>query len=58
MAMKTDGPFKVGRQWYSQFYQSRDAATALTGDLRGIYHVPGMDTPADRQHAIDDGLPI
>jgi len=58
MAMKTDGPFKVGRQWYSQFYQSRDAATALTGDLRGVYHVPGMDTPADRQHAIDDGLPI
>jgi len=56
--MKTDGPFKVGRQWYSQFYQSRDAATALTGDLRGVYHVPGMDTPADRQHAIDDGLPI
>lgn len=58
MALKSDGPFKVGRQWYSQFYQPRDAAKALTDELKGVYHVPDMDTPADRQHAIDDGLPI
>jgi 3-ketosteroid 9alpha-monooxygenase subunit A len=58
MALKKDGPFKTGRQWYSQFYQSRPDAQSTVSALNGIYHVPDVDTPADRQHAIDDGLPI
>ena len=56
MALKTDGPFKVGRSWYSQFYQARADADAT--DLNGLYLVPGVDTPVEGNHAIDDGLPI
>jgi len=58
MALKKDGPFKTGRQWYSQFYQPRSDAQGTAQALNGIYHVPDVDTPADRQHAIDDGLPF
>ena len=58
MALKTDGPFKVGRSWYGQFYCGRTEASEATAVLNGVYHVPGVDTPADRDHAIDDGLPI
>ena len=58
MALKTDGPFKVGRSWYGQFYESRTEAAERVAPLNGIYHVPGVERPADRQHAIDDGLPI
>ena len=58
MSLKTDGPFKVGRSWYSQFYQPRTGVPEITADLNGLYHVPGVDTPVDRNHAIDDGLPI
>ena len=58
MALKTDGPFKVGRNWYGQFYRSREEAGAETEALNGVYHVPGVETPQDHSHAIDDGLPI
>ena len=58
MALKTDGPFKVGRSWYGQFYEGRTEAAERVAPLNGIYHVPGVETPADREHAIDDGLPI
>jgi 3-ketosteroid 9alpha-monooxygenase subunit A len=56
--LKTDGPFKVGRSWYSQFYRARDEAASAASELNGVYHVPGVETPAERNHAIDDGLPI
>ena len=58
MALKKDGPFKIGRQWYAQFYKPRVDAPAVWDTLNGVYHVPDVDTPADRQHAIDDGLPF
>ena len=55
MAMKTEGPFLKGRKWYSQFYAARDDIQATQETVNGIYHVPGVQTPADRDHAIDDG---
>ena len=58
MAMKTEGPFLKGRKWYSQFYISRDDIQATQSAVNGVYHVPGVQTPAERDHAIDDGLPI
>jgi len=58
MAMKTEGPFLKGRKWYSQFYAARDDIQATQETVNGIYHVPGVQTPAERDHAIDDGLPI
>ena len=57
MAMKTEGPFLKGRKWHSQFY-ARDDIQATQETVNGIYHVPGVQTPAERDHAIDDGLPI
>ncbi len=58
MAMKTEGPFLNNRKWYGTFYG--DSGNELTGQsaLNGFYHVPGVATPAEREHAIDDGIPI
>ncbi|MEY3006481.1 MAG: hypothetical protein RI942_823 [Pseudomonadota bacterium] len=58
MAMKSDGPFRVGRKWYSQFYAKSDDAKALQQELNGFYQIPGVATPAEKNHAIDDGLPF
>ena len=58
MAMKTEGPFLKGRKWYSQFYAARDDIQATQETVNGNYHVPGVQTPVERDHAIDDGLPI
>ena len=58
MAMKTEGPYLSNRRWYGQFYAARNEVAAIQDGVNGHYHVPGVDTPADRQHAIDDGLPI
>lgn len=58
MALKSDGPFKTGRQWYSQFYLPRSELAALHSQVNGTYHVPAMPLPADKGHDIDDGLPI
>jgi 3-ketosteroid 9alpha-monooxygenase subunit A len=58
MQLKTDGPFRTGRKWYSQFYLPRAEAAALHSETNGIYHVQGMPTPSDKGHAIDDDLPI
>ena len=58
MAMKTEGPFLKGRKWYSQFYAAREDVSTTQALVNGVYHVPGVQTPQQRDHAIDDGLPI
>jgi 3-ketosteroid 9alpha-monooxygenase subunit A len=58
MAMKTEGPFLKGRKWYSQFYADRADVKSTQDAVNGLYHVPGVQTPAERNHAIDEGLPI
>ena len=58
MAMKTEGPFLKGRKWYSQFYAAREDVSTTQAMVNGIYHVPGVQTPQQRDHAIDEGLPI
>jgi 3-ketosteroid 9alpha-monooxygenase subunit A len=58
MALKTDGPFKIGRKWYSQFYSDPDVAKQIQAEVNGCHYIPGVDKPADHNHAIDDGLPI
>jgi 3-ketosteroid 9alpha-monooxygenase subunit A len=58
MAMKTEGPFLKGRKWYSQFYADRADVKSTQDTVNGLYHVPGVQTPAERNHAIDEGLPI
>ena len=58
MQLKTDGPFKRNRQWYSQFYAANDGVEGIRSEVNGIVHTPGMTTPADANHSIDEGLPI
>jgi 3-ketosteroid 9alpha-monooxygenase subunit A len=58
MALNSEGPFLKARQWYGQFYGQRDAIRQTQAGLNGVYHIPNVPTPADKNHAIDDGLPI
>jgi len=58
MQLKTDGPFRTGRKWYSQFFASPEDAVAIQRELNGIVHTEGMATPAESNHNIDQGLPF
>jgi 3-ketosteroid 9alpha-monooxygenase subunit A len=37
MQLKTDGPFRTGRKWYSQFYASPEEAEKIRGTGRKWY---------------------
>ena len=56
MAMKRDGPFKLVRKWYSQFYDERSKAAEFHGELNGKYHVKDLDLPSEEQLKLDVGL--
>ena len=58
MQLKTDGPFRTGRRWYAQFYETPEVARSIQAELNGIHHTLEMATPADANHNIDDGLPF
>jgi 3-ketosteroid 9alpha-monooxygenase subunit A len=58
MQLKTDGPFKTGRKWYSQFYASQDQVADIRNEVNGIVHTVNMPTPAESNHNIDEGLPF
>jgi 3-ketosteroid 9alpha-monooxygenase subunit A len=58
MQLKTDGPFRTNRKWYSQFYATPEDASAIQAELNGIHHTQEMATPAESNHNIDDGLPF
>lgn len=58
MQLKTDGPFRTARKWYSQFYDTPEGARATQEELNGIVHTLEMATPADANHNIDEGLPF
>ena len=58
MQLKTDGPFRTGRKWYSQFYETPEGALAIQEELNGIHLTQGMRTPAEANHAIDEDLPF
>tara|TARA_R110002110_G_scaffold205066_2_gene416804 strand:+ start:8054 stop:9142 length:1089 start_codon:yes stop_codon:yes gene_type:complete len=58
MQLKTDGPFRTVRKWYSQFYAEADTVGSLQQELNGLVYTEGMAKPQDMNHDIDDGLPI
>ena len=58
MQLKTDGPFRTGRKWYSQFYTDREGARAIQDELNGMHLTQGMRTAKEAEHAIDDDLPF
>jgi len=58
MQLKSDGPFRTGRKWYSQFYSQPQEAASIQQELNGFHLTDGMRTPAEANHAIDDDLPF
>ena len=58
MQLKTDGPFRTGRRWYQQFYETPQAIAGIQQEVNGIHHTLEMATPADGNHNIDEGLPF
>lgn len=42
LQMPTDGPFRAGRIWYSQFFNPRHMADAIIEAVTGLHHVPGI----------------
>ncbi len=56
MQLKTDGPFRIGRQWYGQFYDTREGQAATRAEVNGIAHTQGMATPPEEGRALDEGL--
>jgi 3-ketosteroid 9alpha-monooxygenase subunit A len=58
MQLKTDGPFRIGRKWYSQFYAARENVAAIQAEVNGSHLVTGVASPEEANHAIDDGLPF
>lgn len=58
MQLKTDGPFRTGRKWYSQWYARAEDMATIRAELDGVHHAQGMATPAEADHNIDEGLPF
>ena len=58
MQLKTDGPFRTNRKWYSQFYATPEGARAIQAELNGFHYTQDMATPAEANHNIDEGLPF
>lgn len=58
MQLQTDGPFCLGRKWYSQFYAPREETDGIQEKLNGIHHTKGIPTPAEYSHDIDHDLPF
>jgi 3-ketosteroid 9alpha-monooxygenase subunit A len=58
MQLKTDGPFRIGRKWYSQWYARPEDMAAIRAEIDGLHHTQGMASPAEANHNIDDGLPF
>ncbi|MEE3751432.1 Rieske 2Fe-2S domain-containing protein [Mycobacterium intracellulare] len=42
MQMPTDGPFRAGRTWYSQFFNPREKAQEILRPVSGMHHVRGV----------------
>jgi 3-ketosteroid 9alpha-monooxygenase subunit A len=58
MQMKTDGPFRTGRKWYSQFFATPEDAATIRAEVNGTHSTVGMASPRQANHNIDEGLPI
>lgn len=58
MQLKTDGPFRTVRKWYSQFYATPEEAAKIRAEINGVHYTDGMTKPQDAGHNIDAGLPF
>lgn len=58
MQLKTDGPFRTNRKWYSQFFAKAEDVAGIQQEVNGFHPTQGMVSPQDANHNIDEGLPI
>ena len=58
MQLKTDGPFRTGRKWFSQWFESPENVAGIQAQVNGIHHTQGLAIPSDSGHDIDDDLPF
>ena len=58
LQLKTDGPFRTGRKWYSQFFTTPEGAWEVQDEINDVHYTQGMAKPEDAQVNIDDGLPF
>ena len=56
MQMPNDGPFKMVRKWYAQFFDSRENAPKYLDEAAGVYHVPSLGQPGDAARELEVGL--
>jgi 3-ketosteroid 9alpha-monooxygenase subunit A len=56
MQLKTDGPFRTGRKWYSQFYARPEDVGGIRADINGVHHTQGMAHPAADCYKVEAGL--
>ena len=56
MQLKTDGPFRLGRKWYSQFYAKPEDMSDIQAEVNGEHLTQGLKTPEEVNHNIDGDL--
>jgi 3-ketosteroid 9alpha-monooxygenase subunit A len=56
MQLKTDGPFRLVRKWYGQFFDERAGSAAYHSELNGAHHIPDFDKPGEVHRAMEAGL--
>ncbi len=56
MQMKKDGPFKLVRRWYGQFYDQITQAGEYHAELNGTHHIKDFDAPGEAHQKLDKGL--
>lgn len=54
--VKTDGPFRHGRDWYKQFYAKPEDVQAIREKLNGILHIDGFPIPGDAVKELEKGI--
>ncbi|MCZ6831015.1 MAG: Rieske 2Fe-2S domain-containing protein [Gammaproteobacteria bacterium] len=56
MQMPNDGPFKMVRKWFAQFYDLRENAGKYLDEAAGVYHVPSLEVPDAAARELEIGL--
>ena len=56
MQLKTDGPFRTGRKWYSQFFARPEDVSATQDEVNGEHLTENMPRHGEDHDFLDQGL--
>ena len=56
MQLKKDGPFKLVRRWYAQFFDERARVGDYHAELNGMHHIRDFDHPGEIHRELEVGL--